>query len=307
MLKQLKFIFCKHTLMSKRKTTNPHQHQDFDNVLKKTFTRVYESLIHKLLGLDLKNMVKLPSTFSRTKEKRPDFSVKVQPIGEKPHIVHVEFQGRSDANMHKRQLAYYNDFYWEFDLEIIQYVIFMGTGKPSMITKIKHKNLDFSYKMIVLNEIDANLFLNSDNPHELILAILCHYEKRDAPKIIQKILKKLQQKAKNDNELHEYTTDLEILSGLRKLQSETKKQIDKMPIAYDLTKDLRFIEGKQEGKQEGRQEGEHVGEQKKARAAVINLLKDKVLSVEQIARVLEVSLDFVKNIQEELKNNPKLK
>ena len=72
-----------------------------------------------------------------------------------------------------------------------------------------------------------------------------------------------------------------------------------MPIAYDLTKDLRFIEGKQEGEQ--------VGEQKKARTAVINLLKDKVLSIEQIARVLEVSLDFVKKIQDELKNNPNLK
>ena len=39
--------------------TNPKQHQDFDKVLKKTFNRVYESLIHSLLGLDLSNTVKI--------------------------------------------------------------------------------------------------------------------------------------------------------------------------------------------------------------------------------------------------------
>ncbi len=285
------------------KNTNPRQHQDFDKVLKKTFARVYASLIHRLLGLDLSKTVKLPTTFSRTKEKRPDFAVKVSTEVKGDHIVHVEFQGRNDENMHKRQLGYYNDFYWEFDLPIVQYVIYMGIGKHTMTTSIIHESLQFSYKMIVLNEIDADLFLHSDNPHELILAILCHYDKKKAPDIIHQILDKLQKLARNERELHEFTTDLEILSGLRKLQSETKKQVDKMPITYDLTKDPRFIEGKLEGKLEGTIEGEL----KKARKAVINLLKNKILDIDQIAQVLEVPLDFIKKIQDELKKNPNLK
>jgi predicted HTH domain antitoxin len=78
---------------------------------------------------------------------------------------------------------------------------------------------------------------------------------------------------------------------LRKLQSETKKQIDKMPIIYDLRKDLRFKEGKREAKRET------------IRAAVIRMLKDKALSVDKIAEYVDVSIDYVKKIQEELKRN----
>ncbi len=50
-----------------------HQHQDFDKVLKKTFDRVYASLIQKLLGIDLANTIKIPTTFSKTKGKKSRF------------------------------------------------------------------------------------------------------------------------------------------------------------------------------------------------------------------------------------------
>ncbi len=296
--------------MSKRNTetkkTN-RQHQDFDKVLKKTFDRVYASLIQKLLNIDLAHTIKIPTTFSKTKEKRADFAVKVIEDNQKPHIVHVEFQGRQDEKMHIRQLGYYHDFLNEFGLEVLQYVIFMGSGQHKMTDSIQHKNLNFSYKVIALNEIDAQLFLDSDNPHELILAILCHYDKKEAPLIIHQILQKLQLKAQNERELFEYTTDLEILSGLRKLQSETKKQVDKMPITYDLTKDPRFIEGEQLGILKGKLEGKLEGELEKARIATINLLKERLLSVDIIARVLDVPLAFVKKIQDELVKNPNLK
>lgn len=115
--------------MSKLRVPNPNQHQDFDKVLKKTFTRVYNTLIEKLLGLDLQKTVEIPTTFSKTKEKRADFAVKVTHQNEKPHIVHVEFQGRSAKNMHIRELGYYHDFLNEFGLEVVQYVIYMGNGK----------------------------------------------------------------------------------------------------------------------------------------------------------------------------------
>ena len=74
-----------------------------------------------------------------------------------------------------------------------------------------------------------------------------------------------------------------------------------MPILYDLTKDLRFKEGKQIGELEG--------ELKKARAAIIEILKDKTLdmSVEKLTLIFNVTPKFVKDIQEELKKNPNLK
>ena len=156
--------------------------------------------------------------------------------------------------MHKRELGYYGDYYWECDLEIIQYVIYLGKGTPTMPTEIKHRNMNLRYTVISMNQIDADLFLNSDNPHEIILAVLCKYERKDATKIIQQILEKLRAKTQNEYELHEYVTDLEILSELRNLHAETKIQLEKMPIIYDLRKDSRFKEGVEVGREEVRAE-----------------------------------------------------
>lgn len=275
-----------------QKKLPPNQHQDYDNVFKKTFSRVYQSIIHRLLGLDTRNAVKIPTSFSKTKEKRSDFAVKVSPLNKKPHIVHVEFQTENDKNMDKRELGYYCDYYAEYNLEIIQYLIYLGKGKLTMPTEIEHENLKFRYKIITMNEIDVELFLNSDDPHEVILAILCKYERKDAPKIIKQILEKLKAKAQNQNELQEFVTDLEILSGLRKLQPETKKQVQKMPIIYDLTKDIRF--------KEGVEEGEERGQRKKARTSAIRLLNQGVLTPAMIAEGLEIPLTLVLQIQKEL-------
>ena len=271
------------------------QHQDFDNVVKKTFSRVYQSIIHKLLGLDVKNTLKIPTSFSRTKEKRSDFAFKVSSPNKEPYIVHIEFQSDNDKNMDKRELGYYTDFYWEYNLEIVQYVIYLGKGKPTMPTEIKHPKLNFSYTVIAMNEIDVDLFLNSNNPHEIVLAVLCKYSRRQAPKIIKQILEKLREKTKNERDLNEYVTDLEILSSLRNLQAETKIQLEKMPVIYDLRKDIRFKEGKEEGKEE------------QARLATIRLLKKGLLSAVTIAEVQDVPLSFVLKIQEELEKNQNLK
>jgi hypothetical protein len=273
----------------------PNQHQDYDNVLKKSFSRIYQTIIHKLLGLDIKDTVKIPTSFSRTKEKRSDFAIKVSPPNEEPHIVHVEFQSDNDKNMDKRELGYYGDYYWEYNLEIIQYLIYLGTGNPTMPTEIKHKNLNFRYNIIVMNQIDVELFLNSNDPHEIVLAVLCKYTRKEAPKIIKQILEKLRAKVPNERNLQEHVTDLEILSGLRNLQSETKKQVAKMPVIYDLTKDIRFKEGLE------------VGEEKKARASTIQLLKNGILPVVTIAEVVGMPLSFVLQIQKELEKNPNLK
>ena len=164
-----------------------------------------------------------------------------------------------------------------------------------MPTEIKHPKLNFSYTVIAMNEIDVDLFLNSDNPHEIVLAVLCKYTRRQAPKIIKKILEKLRVKTQNQRELHEYVTDLEILSSLRNLQAETKIELEKMPVIYDLTKDIRF------------KEGVEVGEERNARRAIIRALKKGLWSAVTIAEIQDVPLSFVLQIQEELEKNPNLK
>ncbi len=76
-----------------------------------------------------------------------------------------------------------------------------------------------------------------------------------------------------------------------------------MPIKYDLTKDIRF----KEGREVGIEKGEERGERKKARASAIRLLKNGLLSIVMIAEALDVSLDFVLKIQDELEKKTDLK
>ena len=72
-----------------------------------------------------------------------------------------------------------------------------------------------------------------------------------------------------------------------------------MPVIYDLRKDIRFKEGKEEGLEEG--------ELKHARLSTIRLLKRGALSAVAIAEDLDVPLDFVLQIQAKLEKNPNLK
>jgi hypothetical protein len=73
------------------------------------------------------------------------------------------------------------------------------------------------------------------------------------------------------------------------LQPETKKQVSKMPIMYDLRKDIRF--------KEGVEVGEEKGELKKARLSAIRMLKQGALSVVTIAEYLDMPLAFVTQIR----------
>lgn len=78
---------------------------------------------------------------------------------------------------------------------------------------------------------------------------------------------------------------MEIIAKLRKLHPLLIKIIDTMPIIFNLRKDPRF----KEGRQEGRQEIALIKDQN----FVINLLQKGIESIETIAEFADVDLSFV--------------
>ena len=70
-----------------------------------------------------------------------------------------------------------------------------------------------------------------------------------------------------------------------------------MPVIYDLRKDIRFKEGKEEGLEEGAL--------KHARLSTIRSLKKGTLSVVEIAEIVDMPLTFVLKIQKELEKKNK--
>ncbi len=74
---------------------------------------------------------------------------------------------------------------------------------------------------------------------------------------------------------------------------------------YDITKDYLYQEGLEKGIEEGLtkglEEGLTKGRQEEKREFVISLLEDKAYSIEKIAKLAKVSVDYVGAIARELK------
>ena len=198
----------------------------------------------KLCGVAIESIEDADTTLPRTIERRLDFlKMGIDPNTLEKTLYQLEFQSKVHFLMDRRTLLHYGLLYDKFGLPINQYVIYLGTGNWTAPTTVTHANLTFKYNIICINTIDYQVFAQSDEPEEIILAILADFKKEDKSKVVKSILTCLKDKVKNKRKLQKLIFQLEILSNLRSLQLEITKQISTMSIDYDITKDLRFIEG----------------------------------------------------------------
>ena len=105
---------------------------------------------------------------------------------------------------------------------------------------------------------------------------------------------------------------LEYMQRRSKLSAEEFNDIVEQKLEPNMVSNIKTIfevaEEKAElrGRQEGRQEGEAIGETKKARIAILNMLKMDMFPLEKIADILEVEFDFVLKVRDEWVLNPDL-
>ena len=228
-----------------------NQHQDYDKIFKETLEKIGTPILQKLLGIEEATIENVPTGIPRTIERRADFlKIGTDSSTLLKTLYHLEFQSDVHLNMLQRLLVYFSLFFEKFKLPIKQCVIYLGTGNWTAETHLSMPNISFHYEVICLNTIDYELFVNSEQPEEIILAILADFKKQDKSKVVQRIIKSLKDKTKNKKKLEKLIMQLEILSNLRNLQLEITKQLSTMSIDYDVTKDLRFIQGEEVGKKE---------------------------------------------------------
>lgn len=271
-----------------------NQHQDYDKIIKETIEKLGTPILHKLLGIDTTSIEDLPTTVPRTIERRADFLKSgIDSTDGQRKLYHLEFQSEVHPDMLERMLVYYSLFWEKHKLPIEQYVVYLGSGKWSANKKLEQKRLHFGYEVISINEIDYEQFLHSEYPEEIILAILANFRRQDKAKVIERILLALKSKAQKPKLLQKYITQMEILSKLRNLQPEIIKTISAMPITYDITTDLRFMEGVEKGVEKGME--------KKTNEMVRALLVQGDLSIEIIASIANITVEQVKAIAADLK------
>ncbi|MBP6811019.1 MAG: hypothetical protein KA138_05850 [Saprospiraceae bacterium] len=267
------------------------KNQDYDKIIRESVERVIPTIIEKLCGLRPSELLDLPTSFQRTRERRPDF-LKKAVEQQQEYIIQIEFQTNTDRKMVTRMLDHYSMLLNHYGLMVRQFVIFIGNGKPNMPMEIQHPELQFRYRIVNLRHIDCDVFIHSQKPEEIILGVLADFKGQNSLSVIQSILHNLRKTVRSSRSLRKYCTQLEILSKLRNLQPQTIQQIEAMPITYDITTDIRY--------QQGIEQGIEQGMSLKTRKTVEKMLAGNRFSLREIADISDVSIDYVIKVQNEL-------
>ncbi len=223
--------------------------QDYDKIIKENIEGLLPALIERVLGLRISRMKKIPFDVQVTLERRPDFLLLVQDAdSQEEYLLQVEFQSANDPKMALRMLEYAVILLGKHEMDIQQYVLYIGKGPATMATEIKRSRIGFSYELIDLRGFDYASFVKSDRPEEIILAILCDYHGHEPADVIHQILLRLRELSDQGFRIDKYIRQLEIIANLRNLHEETVLATRKMALTYDLTKDLRYQEGEEKGR-----------------------------------------------------------
>ena len=230
----------------------------FGNEKRKEESKIYDKTIRSLLK-------ELPTTFMElitdkklSKEALKPLDIKLQKVIEREadliventetgEIYHVEFQSTNDSSMPVRMALYFYLILQNYGKAPKQYLVFVGRGECTIPSSVEIGSSKHSYKVINLKEdVDCKALLESDNPNDWILTILCKLDpqKTAIRTVIQKI------KSIEDRRLQqELIQKLLILAGLREEQilKLVEQEVKSMGLVIDPETNLYLKEIMEKG------------------------------------------------------------
>ncbi len=256
--------------------------QDYDKIFKENIEEIIMPLAEKILHIQTEALEEIPDDLQRTIERKPDFLKKVTHAeSSRDYILHIEFQKEDETDMVFRMLEYCAILLRQYKLPVRQYIFFIGSGKSKMRYALQYEHLQYAFEVKNIQDFTYQTFLESNKPEEVILAVLADFGTDKPETVINTVLYHLRMMPVETLRKEKCVKQLEILSNLRNLQRETIKLIEKMPLTYDLEKDIRFQQGKE--------------------AVIGKLLKNSTLSTEEIARMTEVPVAYVQELAEKIR------
>jgi len=263
---------------------------DYDRIIKENFEPLLPHLCRALLGLDLSNMEPLAAKIQVTTKRELDNLRKVVHADHSlDYGLHWEIQ-TDDEDMRSRNLLYYALAHHATGLPIKQIVLYVGDQKPRLILQnaLALEGVRLEFVVVNIREIPKERFLESQVPEEVVLALLCDFGQDRPEKVVRMILDNLLKIIGRVERLKKYQRQLQVLSRLRKLQPIVRKEISLMPVKFDIETDELYLEGI--GK----------GVEKHQHDTVVRCLRTGVLSLEMIANLAGVTLEYVHQVQREL-------
>jgi predicted transposase YdaD len=229
----------------------------------------------------------MPKTSARvqhTKERKPDVLKKITDSQGSTYVLHLEFQVADEPEMVYRMAEYYIMLERKYQLPIRQYVIFLGSKTPQMVTQLDRANLKFDFPLIAFSALDYRIFLHCKRPEEVLLSILANFGSDTMDFVLQQIIRRVDETSATDFTFKKHFNQLRVLAQLRNLGLKLDNTMDSIVPFIKEENDVLYIRG----------------ERKTKERIVRNLLTLSALTVEQIARAAEVPIEFVEKVRQKM-------
>lgn len=262
----------------------------FDKILKENIKQMIKPLAEELLQKTIKSIKPLPAKLQTTLELESDDFNLIETMDGKKSILHLEFETSLTKDMVYRVGEYHAVKQRKHKLPIHHFVIYIGTKKTKIKTKLPSNEIYKGFTLVRVNEKDPKEYLASDIPEMVILAVLGDYSDERKTEIIRLIIMRLQSLISNKRKLGKYINQLLIFGRFRKLENIITQNFEDMTtVNYDITKDGLYLKAKAEAKKEKIE-------------SIKALLLDKYYSQKRIAEILNVPISLVRKVKKELKD-----
>ena len=273
----------------------------YDKIMRNNVTRLILKAAAEILGITITDLQIIESTLIGNIKREVDhLSLFTAPNGKKA-LLNIEFQSGDDPEMVERMQSYHALIMYQYKLPVYQYCIYLGQSPTKMGSNIQQVVPDalnpFSFTMIEVRNLPYEQLLNSQTPEAVVLSILANPMNQSAEAVLDLTLKRLQQCCTTKDELEKYAGQILKLSKLRNLQLVAKQKINAMPIHYDVSTDILFVEGKAEGIVQGKAEGKAEGIVQGKAEGIVAMLKSGKLTVAEIAQLMGLPMSEVEAIQ----------
>ena len=260
------------------------QSSQYDKIFKENIEAVISSIMQNILKITAISMEELPDDIQHTKERKPDTLKKITDDKGNIYVLQIEFQVKDEPEMIYRMGEYYFMLERKYKIPVKQFVIFLGTDKPTMLTELDRERLKFSFPIVSLSTLDYHIFLNSDKPEEIILGILANFKEENPETALKQIISRVKETTTGDFSLNRYFNQLRVLAQLRNLELNLKNAMDSIAEYIKEERDVLFLRGLDKGQEK----------------IIESLLTKLNYSLDQIADIAGVPVEFVKSVKQRL-------
>lgn len=260
------------------------QVSQYDKILKENIEAVIPNLMQKVLGITAAESEELPDDIQHTKERKPDVLKKITDTQGNTFVLQIEFQVADEEEMVYRMAEYCIMLERRYKLPVRQFVVFLGSGQPQMPTQLQRPYLQFQFTVIVFAALDYRLFLQSDRPEEVTLAILAGFREESTEVALERILERVEETTNSEFSLKRHINQLRVLAQLRNLETILKVAMDSIAKHISEERDALYLRGLDKGNER----------------FVTYLLREANHTDEQIAAIANVPVAFVSQIRQKL-------